>query len=298
MGLILTKVKHIDSAEAPLLGGQDEADEGPNKFDVVRSSINGDPGVEIERGRAGSIVASPEQEMGEVGAIAIKVDREGGHAAASLRRRNEISTSAAPRDMEGSLGFAVPREMKAILASAAERSRAWMDSTMHYEPVIERLHRSYKRVSLEWSHYAYGPVSIEGEETINNNGFWGSATVVTMISSKGIIRHQGPGCIAAPVVNLVATKLIALGLNDEEEMSRQPARIYAPMILTMTAQEIVIGNLTFLEKLPKKGVISCKRLTLIQEEPEPSELVDVIRGWILHPKETKVNVVTEISRDE
>ena len=78
-------------------------------------------------------------------------------------------------------------------------------TTVSHSDIVNRLKDQYTGGTM----YGGDSLVLHAGETISNKGFMGSANVV-FLTSKNAIIHEAPGCIAAPLVNMVAKNSISL----------------------------------------------------------------------------------------
>lgn len=94
--------------------------------------------------------------------------------------------------------------------------------------------------------------------------FFGSNFGVSIINEKGVISLEAPMMVASGVVNLIAKKIFlgAKGRGAHEH----PLRLYAPLALTMTAEEIFFGDVEVLQYPPEEScaILCTKQLAFVQ----------------------------------
>ncbi|MBS0620325.1 MAG: hypothetical protein JSS61_02570 [Verrucomicrobia bacterium] len=122
---------------------------------------------------------------------------------------------------------------------------------------------------------------LKASPTIRNHEFFGAANKISLHSEDSIVHEcVGPSaaCIAAPVVEMVASRSIFLGYS-EEGTSTLPVVLYAPSQLSLTAPEIVIGNALLIDS-PIKVSLRCKTLAF-RGEPgsRAEECYDTLSAW-------------------
>lgn len=127
--------------------------------------------------------------------------------------------------------------------------------------------------------YAKSVLNLHAERNVSTDGFVGSANTVFMTAKDSIFLDM-PGCIAAPFVNIVAKKVINLGMKLREDES-MPVRLYAPKQLSITAKELKIGNIQIMVE-PGVAFVTCKKLTLLQSTDEEPDYFEQIKGWVIN----------------
>jgi hypothetical protein len=137
--------------------------------------------------------------------------------------------------------------------------------------------------------YAEHVLTAHADKSIINGGFMGAGNVV-FLSSLDLITHEAPGCIAAPLVNMVAKNVIGLGMVGQGSQPI-PVRLYAPELLSMTAKHLAIGEIRLLAE-PKHGLVSCKKLTLSKSTEEDPDHFEIVKSWVISD-----DVEVETARD-
>jgi hypothetical protein len=127
--------------------------------------------------------------------------------------------------------------------------------------------------------YATDALSWNAKGSILNGGFIGSSIVVFLSSDEAII-HEAPGCVAAPLVNMVALNAIMLGASGQGDQP-VPVRLYAPEQLSITTNHLTVGAANLLIE-PKFGYISCRKLTLIQFTEEAPPYFEILASYLMN----------------
>ncbi len=148
-------------------------------------------------------------------------------------------------------------------------------TTLSHSDIVNQLKDQYQGGSV----YGGEACLLHAGLTLRNNGFMGSANVV-FLTSKDVIIHEAPGCIAAPLVNMVAKNAISLGMAGQGS-EPVPVRLYAPERLTMTTTHLSIGDLNILEA-PRFGFVFCKKLTLSKSTEEEPEYFEIVKSWAIN----------------
>jgi hypothetical protein len=127
----------------------------------------------------------------------------------------------------------------------------------------------------------YGDKSllVHANGVLINAGFMGSSQLVSL-SSRDRIALEAPGCVAAPLIDMIAKNVISFGQTGKQNHPF-PVRIYAPLKLSVTAQHVVVGDLDLLVE-PKYGLFTCKTLTFFQSTPETPDYIEIIKSWGLN----------------
>ena len=63
---------------------------------------------------------------------------------------------------------------------------------------------------------------------------------VVFLSSKDLMTHEAPACVAAPLVTMVANKAINLGVAGQGSQP-VPVRLYVPEQLSITTTHLLLG---------------------------------------------------------
>lgn len=126
-------------------------------------------------------------------------------------------------------------------------------------------------------------------KSFKNYGFLGSSHVV-FLSSRSSMVHDAPACIAAPLVHMVATKSISLGINSKTLADK--VVIYAPEQFSITTNHLSIGNIQLLVS-PKHAFLSCSKLTLEKFEGEDPDYFSVVKSWLINEDVEVVKIVKE-----
>lgn len=121
-------------------------------------------------------------------------------------------------------------------------------------------------------------LSVFAKDHLRNDGFLGSHNVVFLTCQDSIVQ-EAPGCIAAPLVNMVALNRLSLGAEGQGSQP-VPLRIFTPRQFTLTSKELSVGDVSFLTE-PIHGFISCKKLTLIQRTDEEPSSFELIKSWLM-----------------
>lgn len=140
--------------------------------------------------------------------------------------------------------------------------------------VVIRLRDEY----LEGTMYGEKQLFLYAGNSINNNGFMGSANVAFFSSMNSII-HETPACIAAPLVNMIAKNAISLGMAGQGSQPI-PVRLYAPKQLSITTKHLSVGDIMMIIE-PKYGFISCRKLTLQKSTEEDPENFEIVKSWVI-----------------
>lgn len=128
-------------------------------------------------------------------------------------------------------------------------------------------------------------------QSIRNNGFMGSANVVSLTSLDSIV-HEAPGCIAAPLVNMIAKNAISLGMAGKGDQP-VPVRLYAPRQLSITTKHLSVGDLMILVE-PEHGFVACKKLTLSKSTEEDPDYFEIVKSWAIND-DMDVEVLSKVS---
>jgi hypothetical protein len=128
--------------------------------------------------------------------------------------------------------------------------------------------------------------------SIINNGFMGSGNI-TILTSLKAITIEAPGCIAAPVVMMVAKNIICLGRSGQGSQS-VPVRLYAPRQLSITAKHLSIGDVRILVE-PEHAFISCKKLTLSKSTEEEPAHFEIVKSWAINDA-MEIEVISTTSK--
>ncbi|MBN9377476.1 MAG: hypothetical protein BGO14_10305 [Chlamydiales bacterium 38-26] len=116
-------------------------------------------------------------------------------------------------------------------------------------------------------------------QSIINRGFMGSANVAFLTSLDAIV-HEAPGCIAAPLVNMIAKNSISLGMAGKRDQP-VPVRLYAPTKLSITTKHLSVGDLMILVE-PEHGFVACKKLTLSKSTEEDPDYFEIVKSWVIN----------------
>jgi hypothetical protein len=164
-------------------------------------------------------------------------------------------------------------------------------TTSMYTPIILTLRAPYES---EGSYYYQDDALIMAKEAeIETNTFIGSSTSVSLHSFQSSILYDAPGCLAAPVVNLIAQKSIRLGSHERSPYSpyESSLKLFATNILHIKTEHLIIGNMQLLAP-PFAGVIICSKLTIINFSQEAaSSLLAIIRKYLDNPAATSIEIV-------
>ena len=106
--------------------------------------------------------------------------------------------------------------------------------------------------------------------------FMGSHQEISLTFDQSF-RFEAPGCIAAPIVNIISLHTISFGLEARNDCP--PIKLYAPRTFRITADEVNVGDVNFLVK-PEIGEIFCKTLTLFQSTEKEPEHFSWMREWV------------------
>lgn len=152
-----------------------------------------------------------------------------------------------------------------------------------YATAVDNFRREYRNEPLDNAskmkvNYNY--------RSIENYGFLGSHNVVSICCTH-TISQQAPGCIAAPVVHMVARESIKLGTEGQGDKFAN-VRIFAPEVLTVTTDHLFFGNVTFFRV--EKAHITCRKLTFYQRGETPPMNFEVVRNWLTY-KDTQIKTV-------
>lgn len=139
--------------------------------------------------------------------------------------------------------------------------------------------------------YGHESLVIHGAQCIGNNGLMGSLNVVSLSSLDAII-HEAPGCIAAPLVNMIAKNAISLGMTGQGDQP-VPVRLYAPTQLSITTKHLSVGELMILVE-PKYGLVACKKLTLSKSTEEDPYYFEIVKSWAIND-DMEVEVISTVS---
>lgn len=145
----------------------------------------------------------------------------------------------------------------------------------NYGDIVTRLKGEYSN----GVQYGISTLSMHAPELIYNNGFLGSSNVVFLSADRSII-HEAPGCVAAPLVNMVAQNAIMLGASGQGDQT-VPVRLYAPEQLSITTNHFTIGAANLLVE-PNHGFIFCRKLTLIQFTEEAPPYFEILASYLMN----------------
>ena len=112
--------------------------------------------------------------------------------------------------------------------------------------------------------------------------FTGSNKFISILSTRSF-RCESPACLAAPVVHIVAQDVLSLGLNEPEKVA---ARFFAPRFLGLTAREIQVKHVNFVEK-PNHGVVTCQKLVF--EKNANASFCEIVASWTADDTEIVFN---------
>ena len=152
---------------------------------------------------------------------------------------------------------------------------------MSISEIILRIKREYTDGIM----FNEGAFLIKSTKTIDNTGFMGSLNTVILNTDQ--IVMEAPGCIAAPVVNMVAKKIISIGMKGQGEHPVN-ARLFAPISLLMQTEHLSIGDLCVVSKT-NYGAIFCEKLTFLLPKEESKkdrkclgliDSVEIIESWV------------------
>lgn len=140
----------------------------------------------------------------------------------------------------------------------------------------------------------YGSQSsvIHANQSIINRGFIGSANVVFLTSLDAIV-HEAPGCIAAPLVNMIAKNSISLGMAGKRDQPG-PVQLYAPTKLSITTKHLSVGDLMILVE-PEHGFVACKKLTLSKSTEEDPDYFETVKSWAIND-DMDVEVISTVPK--
>lgn len=144
-----------------------------------------------------------------------------------------------------------------------------------YGDIVTRLKGEYNGGIM----YGIDALSLHSKDSISNSGFLGSSNVVFLNAQQSII-HEAPGCVAAPLVNMVAQNAIMLGVSGQGNQ-QVPVRLYAPNQLSITTNHLTIGDADLLVE-PNHGFISCRKLTLIQFTEEAPPYFEILASYLMN----------------
>lgn len=135
----------------------------------------------------------------------------------------------------------------------------------------------------------YGPKSLNynRQSLLRNTGFFGSANIV-WLTSDSAIEFEAPGCVAAPFVNMLAKKSVSLGMKGQGARPF-PVRLYAPKSLSITTNNLRIGDLQILEE-PKNASVFCRKLTLSRLTDENRDCIALVQSWIV-PDDVELQIL-------
>lgn len=121
-------------------------------------------------------------------------------------------------------------------------------------------------------------VRFVSEENIENRDFLGSCDSLYLISQHSIVI-QAPGCIAAPLVTMVAKNAIRFGTENSNNLL-PPVKFYVSDQLGITTRTLTIGDIQLIEE-PADAFISCRRLKFLQYAEEEPWHVEVVKSWVI-----------------
>ena len=128
---------------------------------------------------------------------------------------------------------------------------------------------------------------ISVEENIEGNPFIG-AELSSRLEAVQAIKITTPGCIAFNSIQMIATRAIELGLEDEIET--YPVRIYAKEELVLKTSHLSMRHVEFPIE-PQLAKIECDKLTLFQMEEEEPKAFELVKSWAVND-----SMVTETIR--
>lgn len=140
---------------------------------------------------------------------------------------------------------------------------------------------SHEQTIIELKNQYKDPIFYDKDVTLQanyiiDNGFKGSYNTI-VFTSKDTMTFEAPGCLAAPMITMVARNAINLGTSMQRN-ELFPLRIYAPLYLSIIADHITLGDLD-LETIPKLAIIYCRKLSFLCVEAQEIPVYEKVKNW-------------------
>jgi hypothetical protein len=135
--------------------------------------------------------------------------------------------------------------------------------------------------------YGVQSLSAAAGGSIVNNGFMGSEAVV-FLSANDSITMEAPGCVAAPLVTMVAKNAISLGMSGQGSQP-VPVRLYAGNQLSITTDHLSIGDIA-LVTTPEHGMVFCRKLTLSTSQEHDPAYFEIVQSWLMSTNNRDVEI--------
>lgn len=153
-------------------------------------------------------------------------------------------------------------------------ARFFQQPVVDHPSTIDALFREYPGDAL----FTQSCLKINPSADVANRGFIGSHSVV-QINTRGSIRLDAPGCLAAPVVTMASANTVSIGMDGQGKYSIQ-TRLYIPVALNILTNHLELGLFGFVEGgVPSLGAISCQKLTFKGYPKEPCDFEEIVKSW-------------------